>query len=118
MIEPVGRAAAGLTKAEPGSHRSEMTPLLASGVSAAHSSQSGFYLAALLLGGLVVLWPIYRRVLRWLGTFFLVAGVVLAVATVGGAEVESPGIPGLILGGLGLRVVGGIQPLRALRRQG
>jgi len=65
----------------------------------------------------VLTWPIYRRVLRWLGTLFMIFGTMLIVAAIGGAQLD-PRAAGLAVGGLALRLVGGLQPLRALKRLG
>lgn len=90
-----------------------MTLLLAE--RAAAGASSGVYLICFLVGALVLTWPIYRRILRWLGTLFLIFGIALSVAAIGGAPFD-PHAPGLAAGGLALRLVGGLRPLRALKR--
>lgn len=89
-----------------------MTLLLAE--RSATGESSGVYLICFLVGALVLTWPIYRRILRWLGTLFLVFGLVMSVAALGGASLD-PHPAGLAAAGLGLRLVGGLRPLRALK---
>ena len=92
-----------------------MTLLLAE--RAANAESSGVYLICFLVGALVLTWPIYRRILRWLGTMFLVFGIVLSVAAIDGAPLDRRAV-GLAAGGLALRMVGGLRPLTALKRLG
>ena len=92
-----------------------MTLLLAERAAAGDSS--GVYLICFLVGALVLTWPIYRRILRWLGTLFLLFGIVLSVAALGGAQLD-PHAAGLATGGLALRLVGRLRPLSALKRLG
>lgn len=82
-------------------------------VERAAGESSGLYLICLLIGALVLTWPIYRRILRWLGTLFFVFGMVLAVAALG-APLDTH-TAGLLAGGLALRLVGGFRPLKAVK---
>lgn len=88
-----------------------MTLLLAE---RAAGDSSGLYLVCFLVGALVLTWPIYRRILRWLGTLFFVFGMVLAVAALGGAPLDTH-TASLLAGGLALRLVGGLRPLKAAK---
>ena len=90
-----------------------MTLLLAERAAAGESS--GVFLICFLAGTLVLTWPIYRRILRWLGALFLIFGIVLSVAAMGSAQLN-PHAAGLAVGGLALRLVGGLRPLKALKR--
>lgn len=92
-----------------------MTLLLAE--RAATGNNNGVYLICFLVGALVLTWPIYRRILRWLGTLFLFFGIVLILAALGGAPLD-PQAAGLVAGGLVLQIIGGLRPLKALKRLG
>lgn len=78
---------------------------------------SGQLLTLLLLGAALLLWPLYRRVIRGLGGAFLLFGLLLmAVALTGGGQAPSE-IAGFLLGGGALRIVGGFRPAVYVRRR-
>ncbi|MGF1600103.1 MAG: hypothetical protein ACFCVK_24900 [Acidimicrobiales bacterium] len=88
------------------------------GTEAAGSSLNSGLLLLLLLGGaLILLWPVYRRILFGLGTMFLVFGACLLAVLVAGGGVDGGETARFVGVGLLLRVIGGIRPTAIVRRR-
>ena len=66
---------------------------------------------------LVLLWPLYRRILLGLGTAFALYGTCLLIVLLAGGNVKPSETASFLGGGLLLRVVGGIQPASFTRRR-
>ena len=102
-----------LTRTESGVHSRRVRLAVAEAES---TLNSGVLLLCLLGGALVLLWPIYRRILSGLGTMFVIFGAGLLALFLAGGDVAAKQIAGFVGVGLMLRVVGGIRPAAFVRR--